>query len=275
MTGTRHAILCVDDEKNVLNALRRLLRKEAYVVLTASNGESGLDIMKENIIHLVICDQRMPKMSGTEFLALVKESYPDVIWIMLTGYTEVDTITESVNKGHIYKFFLKPWNDHNLKLEIRQALEHYDLILANRELHDKVIDQNRALKLVNENLEDLVSQRTEELEFKNQALELSRTILEELYFPIVGISREGLVVMVNKAADRVLRVSAGLVLGQQAQNIFPSETMAMVMQALANNSLETGVATLPNGVKFNFQCNALSGKFKGKGVVLSLKELPG
>jgi DNA-binding NtrC family response regulator len=83
---------------------------------------------------MVISDQRMPKMSGTEFLAALKTKYPDVLRIILSGYTEVDSITESINKGHIYKFLSKPWNDHNLKLEIKQALEQYDLIQANKKL---------------------------------------------------------------------------------------------------------------------------------------------
>ena len=80
-------------------------------------------------------------MSGTEFLAKVKENYPEVIRIVLSGYTEVDSITESINKGHIYKFMLKPWNDHTLKLEIKQALEQNDLMQVNKTLHEKLIEK--------------------------------------------------------------------------------------------------------------------------------------
>ncbi len=134
MNENRHTVLCVDDEKIILKALKRLLRKEDYRILTASSGEEGLKVMEENDVHMVISDQRMPEMNGTEFLAALKIKYPDVIRIMLSGYTEVDSITESINKGHIYKFLLKPWNDHNLKLEIKQALEQYDLIQANKKL---------------------------------------------------------------------------------------------------------------------------------------------
>ena len=134
MSENCHAVLCVDDEKNILRSLKRLLRKEDYRLLMASSGEEGLMVMEENDVHIVISDQRMPKMSGTEFLAALKTKYPDVIRIILSGYTDVDSITESINKGHIYKFLLKPWNDQNLKLEIKQALKQYDLIQANKKL---------------------------------------------------------------------------------------------------------------------------------------------
>ena len=131
MKDYRHTVLCVDDEVNILRSLKRLLRKEDYRLLTASSGEQGLEILKENAVNLVISDQRMPGMSGIEFLARVKEGYPDIIRAILSGYTEVDAIMDSINRGHIYKFLLKPWNDQNLILDIRQALEHCDLIQSN------------------------------------------------------------------------------------------------------------------------------------------------
>ncbi|MCK5507197.1 MAG: response regulator, partial [Desulfobacterales bacterium] len=95
MNDNQHTILCVDDEANILHSIKRLLRKEGYRLLTASSGVEGLKILEENDVHLILSDQRMPQMSGTEFLAAVREKYPDVIRIILTGYTEVDSITES------------------------------------------------------------------------------------------------------------------------------------------------------------------------------------
>jgi DNA-binding NtrC family response regulator len=152
MEPPRHTILFVDDEKNILNSLKRLLRKEDYHLLTASSGEEGLKILAENEVHLVITDLRMPKMNGIEFLARLRVDYPDLIRIILTGYTDVDTLIESINKGHIYKFFLKPWDDHDLKMEIRKALEQYDLMAANKRLYEKAIKQNEEPKTIDENL---------------------------------------------------------------------------------------------------------------------------
>ncbi len=142
MEPPRHTILFVDDEKNILNSLKRLLRKEDYRILNALSGEEGLKILAENEVHLVITDLRMPEMNGIEFLTRLKVDYPDLIRIILTGYTDVDTLIESINKGHVYKFFLKPWNDDDLKIEIRKALERYDLIAANKRLCEKAIKQN-------------------------------------------------------------------------------------------------------------------------------------
>ena len=148
---------------------------------------------------MIISDQRMPEMSGTELMAKVKELYPDMIRIILTGYTDVDTITESINKGHIYKFFLKPWNDQSLVLEIRQALEQYDLVQTNKALHQKVLEQNETFRQINDNLENLVTERTREVEIQNQALALSHAILEDLPVPIIGVSTELMIVLINKA----------------------------------------------------------------------------
>ena len=146
MNPEQHTVLCVDDEENILNSLKRLLRKESYKLMTARSGTEGLKLLEENDVNLVICDQRMPGMSGIDLMAQVNAEYPDVIRIVLTGYTDVDAITESINKGHIYKFLLKPWNDQNLKMEIRQALEQYELVQANKRLHEQVLEQNNELK---------------------------------------------------------------------------------------------------------------------------------
>lgn len=137
MQSLQHTVLCVDDEKNILNALRRLLRKEAYRLLTCTSGREALAILTDNEVHVIISDQRMPEMSGTELFSRVKVLYPHILRIILTGYTDVDTITKSINEGHVYKFFFKPWNDHQLTLEIRQALERYDSISENASLKKK------------------------------------------------------------------------------------------------------------------------------------------
>ncbi|MDY6852528.1 MAG: response regulator, partial [Thermodesulfobacteriota bacterium] len=171
MTDKHHTILCVDDEGNILSALKRSLRKEKYNLLLASSGTEALKVLSENEVQLVMSDQRMPGMDGTEFLSKVKEKFPDVIRIILTGYTDVDSITEAINQGNIYKFFLKPWNDQHLKLEIEKALEQYDLIQTNKQLHETVVEQNTKLLKINENLESLVQERTMHLEVQNRALE--------------------------------------------------------------------------------------------------------
>jgi len=272
MDDYKHTVLCVDDEEAILHSLKRLLRKEGYQLLTATSADEGLKILEENDVHLVISDQRMPQMSGTEFFAAVKEQYPDTIRIILSGYTDVDSITESINKGHVYKFFLKPWNDQSLKLEIRQALNQYDLIQANRGLNEKVLEQNEALKKTNENLETLVKERTMELEIQNQALELSRAILEDLDLPIVGVSAEGTIALFNREAKSISINGNSIEIGKDISDYFSTDARDKMVSALETSTTQLMKQYSISGVSYNINITPLSGRFMGKGVIVSLKQ---
>jgi diguanylate cyclase (GGDEF)-like protein/PAS domain S-box-containing protein len=118
-------LLIVDDEENILAALRRLLRREGFRVLTANSGKEGLDLLAVNRVQVIISDQRMPGMSGTEFLAIAKELYPDTIRMILSGYADLTAVTDSVNQGEVYKFMTKPWDDSSLKAIIREAFRAF------------------------------------------------------------------------------------------------------------------------------------------------------
>jgi response regulator RpfG family c-di-GMP phosphodiesterase len=271
MDEHQHTILCVDDEDNILHSLKRLLRKEGYRFLTALSGEEGLKILNENDVHLLISDHRMPGMSGTEFLAKVREKHPDVLRVILTGYTEVDSITESINKGNIYKFFLKPWSDQNLKLEIRQALEQYDLIQANKRLHEKVLEQNEELKRINENLESLVQERTKDLEIQNQALELSHSILEDLPFPIIGVSAEQMIVLINQEVNSVLGNNKGIEIGKSLSDYFSSDIGEKMTEVLTSNKSQTIQGYRFSERIYDIHLVPLSGRFREKGIIMVLR----
>ncbi|SFU99265.1 EAL domain-containing protein [Pseudoduganella namucuonensis] len=118
-------LLIVDDEPNNLAALNRTLRREGYRVLTADSGREGLRLLSLHRVQVIISDQRMPGMSGSEFLGIVKDLYPDTIRIMLSGYTDLAAVTESVNQGAVFKFMTKPWDDANLRKTIRDAFQRY------------------------------------------------------------------------------------------------------------------------------------------------------
>jgi YesN/AraC family two-component response regulator len=212
----------------------------------------------------------MPEMSGVEFLSRVKDRHPDVVRIILSGYTDVTSITEAINKGHIYKFLLKPWNDENLKLEIRQALHQYDLIQDNRKLHERVIQQNEQLRKVNETLEMMVLERTRELELKNQALELSHAILEDVPFPILGISSDGLVAFVNNRVQSLNQIGLTVHVGDNAFELFPTEVYEMLRVGFSGGA--TGKKQLcihPCG-RIDIEVQPLSGRFRSKGAVMIL-----
>ncbi len=174
-------ILCVDDEKNILSSLRRLLRPEGYEIQLANSGAEGLDILSKMPIDLVISDMRMPEMNGAQFLEKVYELYPDTVRILLTGYSEISSTIDAINKGNIYKYISKPWEEHDLKLTLRNALaarsvekERDGLLLITKK-------QNDELKAFNSNLEDLVKQRTSEVEQTMGMLEVTFETLKNSY----------------------------------------------------------------------------------------------
>ena len=116
-----HTLLLLDDEPNILRALQRLLRQDGYRILATTDPREAFEMLAQNRVQVIVSDQRMPEMSGTEFLSRVKEMYPDTIRIVLSGYSEIETITQAVNRGAIYKFFTKPWDDAQLRENLREA----------------------------------------------------------------------------------------------------------------------------------------------------------
>lgn len=118
-------LLIVDDDVNVLTALHRLFRRDNYRVLTASSPAEGFELLALYRVQVILCDQRMPVMSGTEFLSKVKEMYPETIRIILSGYTGVESVLDSINRGAIYRFYTKPWDDLQLRENVRLAFRHY------------------------------------------------------------------------------------------------------------------------------------------------------
>ncbi|RUR31720.1 EAL domain-containing protein [Vreelandella nanhaiensis] len=120
-------LLLLDDEDNILRALTRLLRREGYRILTASRAQDAFELLAKHNVQVIISDQRMPEMNGTVFFNRVKDLYPDTVRIVLSGYTDLKTVTEAVNQGEIYKFLTKPWDDEELRKEINSAFRHYNL----------------------------------------------------------------------------------------------------------------------------------------------------
>ena len=114
-------LLLVDDEPNILASLSRLLRREGFQILTATSPAEAFELLAKNKVQVILSDQRMPEMSGTEFFSRVRQLYPDTIRILLTGYTDLESVTGAINRGAIYKFLTKPWDDDQLREQIREA----------------------------------------------------------------------------------------------------------------------------------------------------------
>jgi len=143
---SRFALLFVDDEVNVLNALRRVFIEENYDIHIANSAKDALAVMENEKIHLIISDHRMPGMTGAELLRQIKQLWPHTIRIMLTGHADVSSVMGAVNEGAVYKFITKPWNDDDLRLTVSLAFQQYSLLQENRKLKDIAKDQHLKLK---------------------------------------------------------------------------------------------------------------------------------
>jgi response regulator RpfG family c-di-GMP phosphodiesterase len=171
----KHTIMMVDDEVSITKSLHRLFRKENYHTLTASSGQEGLELLEkaENPVSLIISDQRMPKMTGAQFLERAKKIYPDAIRFLLTGYSEMDAIVDAINKGEIHRYLTKPWNDDDLLLQVRQSLEHYELVSENKRLEGSLLDTIRLLSSLVETANPMLGK------YMKQVASLSKTVAED------------------------------------------------------------------------------------------------
>ena len=152
-------ILLVDDEEDIGAALARLLRRDGYRILRAKSGREGLALLVENDVGVVVSDQRMPEMTGVEFLTQVKELYPNTIRIVLSGYADLDAVMDAINRGAIYKYFNKPWDNEVLCSEVLGAFRHHELILEKAELFQDIQIANDMLEQANEQWVATVVQR--------------------------------------------------------------------------------------------------------------------
>lgn len=131
----KHKILLVDDEQNILNSLSRLLRQDDREIYAAGDANEAWDKLKSiSGADLIISDNKLPAISGIDFLTKVKQSYPDTIRMLLTGYPDLESALKAINNGQLYRFITKPWENEDLKLIVRQGLEYYDILKDNRVL---------------------------------------------------------------------------------------------------------------------------------------------
>jgi DNA-binding NtrC family response regulator len=128
-----YKIMIVDDEPANLRLLERLFRQD-YKVITAGSGEEALELLSHHDTALLITDQRMPNMSGLELLKRTAELRPHMVRMMLTGYTDVDTLVEAHNSGLVYQYLTKPWSNEELRLTVTRAMQHYESVRAGHEL---------------------------------------------------------------------------------------------------------------------------------------------
>jgi diguanylate cyclase (GGDEF)-like protein/PAS domain S-box-containing protein len=218
----KRTLLLVDDEQNIVSSLRRLFRRDGYDIVTANSGAEGLQRLAEVNIDVIVSDQRMPGMTGVEFLRRAKELYPDTVRMVLSGYTELQSITDAVNEGAIYKFLTKPWDDERLRAHVAEAFRQKDLADENRRLAHEVHNANHELACVNQRLEELLARQREQTSLEESRAANARGVLENVPAPIIGIDADGMIAFVNRDAQALLSDGAALI-GCDADDALPPE----------------------------------------------------
>lgn len=240
-------ILLVDDEANILSALTRVLRPLGYRILRAGSGKEGLELLAQNDVGVIVSDQRMPEMTGVEFLKQVRDLYPDTVRIVLSGYTELTSITDAINRGAIYKFLTKPWEDDLLCANIEEAFQRYEMKRENDRLNNE--------------LEQRVVEKTRELTRNLKMLQVSQEILESLPVAVIGIDNDGVIAVANSMAHHLLgRGGEQPLLGESAQGLIPPELLACPGDA---------IVTLPDGVRLHCWQSTMGRLSYSRGVVLA------
>ncbi len=175
LTGSSepYGVLVVDDEENVLRSIVRLFSDEPFQTVIALSGGKALDILRKQEMAVILSDQRMPEMSGAEFLAKSRSLSPESVRIVLTGYADINAAIDAINKGGAHQYLAKPWDDQELLSAVRNAVELYRLKKENRSLTELVQKQNEELKRWSSELELYVQQQTIDLTRRNQDLNLA------------------------------------------------------------------------------------------------------
>ena len=258
-TPAQPTLLLVDDEDGILSSLKRTLRREAYRILTASGGRAGLDELARNPVDVIVSDQRMPDMSGVEFLRQAKELYPDTVRMVLSGYSDLQSITDAINEGAIYKFLSKPWDDAVLKAEIEEAFQRKQLHDENRRLNQQVQATNAELIRLNARLQEALEAQQRRTALGESALATVQEIVNCLPVPLLGVDPEGLLVFANAAATR--RFTLHPLLGA-----FVAEALPAVTELVAQEGGELRIAI--DGCAYRVSCHAVDSITLQRGCLL-------
>lgn len=256
---SKHTILIVDDEPNILKSLKRLMVDADHKLLAAESGEAGLDLLANNEVHLVLSDYRMPGMNGVEFLCKVKEKYPSTMRLILSGFADAAAVVDAINDGHVYKFMPKPWDDQEFLTTVKRALEQYDLQMENKELYKQLQTRNQSLEEMMANLESIVNERTRDLEMKNRALKVAHSILDQMPIGVLGVDPSGMVVYMNTSLPEYISMN-GAGLGLDAADFLDPALMAAIKEVAGSEGQKV--------YRLNENCIAICSSLPGQAGVI-------
>lgn len=244
----KHAILCVDDEPDNLDALERVFRRK-YKVLKATSGPQALQILQAENPSIIISDQRMPQMTGVEFLAESMKTHPDAIRLLLTGYTDIESVISAINSGQIYRYLTKPWDPRDLEIAVDRAVERFEMRAAL-----KIKNQELALAL--KELQSLDEAKSNFMILINHELKTPLTaalsFLELLKESQLDESQTMYLNRINRSMDRLKEIVFDVLELTSAElGILPLEKKSIPLTALLEKTLgETSSAAKDKGHNF-------------------------
>ena len=258
-------LLIVDDEENILRSLKRLFRRQDFKVLTATSGAEALEVLGTTSVSVILSDQRMPGMTGSDLFSKVKTLYPRTIRLIMSGYTELESITSAINDGAIFKFLLKPWDDDKLLAHIEEAMSIHQLKSHNEKLLQQLAELNRKL-------EQKVEEQHMELVLQMRTLRISQEILHQIPVAVFGISDEGILVEANSMAGTIpdYRSAIGMPITYSLPQALVKKYCELIDKGQINavNEMETSLG----GQNFKVLMKRFVGAFKISGTVIVATE---
>lgn len=238
----RHTILVVDDEPDVVKSVQDLLRLD-YRVLGATRASEGIRMLEKEEIHVVMSDQRMPEMTGVQFLNHIRGEHPEAIRLLFTGYADIRAVIDAINQGNVYRYITKPWDPDELQTVIREAVERFDLIVDRKRLTHEVEERNVELEAKNTELRKANELKTAFIQVASHELRTPLTILLGLSALVVRAPNlppqlQDLLKRVHVAGERMQHLVSQLLSMLQAGQFDkqmerkPTELTALVNQAV-------------------------------------------
>jgi signal transduction histidine kinase len=179
MPQRRHTILVVDDEADVVKSVKDLLRLD-YKVLGATSAAEGEKLLGTEEVHVVMTDQRMPGVSGVEFLHKVRGEHPDAVRLLFTGYADIHAVIDAINQGNVYRYITKPWDPEELQTVIREACERFDLLVERKMMLNELREKNDQLEKINTQLREAGELKSAFIQVASHELRTPLTILTGL-----------------------------------------------------------------------------------------------
>lgn len=266
-------LLCVDDEPNILSSLRRLFRQGGYQVAVANSGAEGLQALENGAFDLVISDMRMPEMDGARFLEQVRARWPETIRILLTGYADITATVDAINKGQIFRYISKPWDDNDILLTVRHALERKELEREKTRLEVLTLRQNEELKELNASLEEKVQARTVELAGANEKLKNSFLTSIKVFANLIDLRESSLAGHSRRVADLARKIANKLGFSpRDAQDVFVAGLLHDIGKIGLPDALLTRAVTQMSGDDLGLYRKH---PVKGEQSLMALEELRG